>query len=207
MKNSRNYYTTSSNYEDHSTFGGEITIEDFSTCFPNKKRISNQIDGINLSETIKKEQNKKNEEKKYKNMTFEELKKLRLISNTNGRPTSSMTDEKWQKEFNLRKLFITPHPKEITEFGGMYSREYGIWNEETRGIYHGRTNWQEYCRYINDILRVVRSGQVDYCYFIYQIMDLAKFNFGNRELKTKYCDGYWEVWLESSSKVRLSHDS
>ena len=48
-------------------------------------------------------------------MTLEELRELRLISNTNGRPTSSMTDEKWQKEFNLRKIFITPHPKEITK--------------------------------------------------------------------------------------------
>lgn len=96
----RNYYT-SSNYVDHATYCGEITIEDFNTYSPNKKRISNQIDGMNLHETIKREQNKKNEEKKYKNMTLEELRELRLISNTNGRPTSSMTDEKWQKEFNL----------------------------------------------------------------------------------------------------------
>lgn len=192
--NTRNYYT-SSNHTDHARFGGEITIEDFNTYSPNKKRISNQIDGMNLHETIKKEQNKKNEEKKYKNMTFEELKELRLISNTNGRPTSSMTDEKWQKEFNLRKMFIAPYSKEVTKLGGKYSRESGMWNEETQGTYHGQTNWQEYCHYINDVLTTIRSGCTDYCYFIYQIMDLAKFNFGNRKLKTRYCDGYWEVWL------------
>ena len=72
MKETRNYYTTPSNYKTHTTFGGEITIEDFNTYSPNKKRISNQIDGMNLHETIKEKQNKKNEEKKYKNMTLEE---------------------------------------------------------------------------------------------------------------------------------------
>ena len=195
MKETRNYYTTPSNYKTHTTFGGEITIEDFNTYSPNKKRISNQIDGMNLHETIKEKQNKKNEEKKYKNMTLEELRELKLISNTNGRPTSSMTDEKWQKEFNLRKMFITPFSNSITKLGGKYSIESGMWNEETQGTYHGQTNWQEYCHYINDVLSTIRSGKKDYCYFIYQIMDLAKFNFGNKELKTRYCDGYWEVWL------------
>lgn len=193
MKETRKYYA-SNNHVDHSTFGGEITIEDFNTYSPNKKRISNQIDGMNLHETIKKKQNKGNEEKKYKNMTLEELKELRLISNTNGRPTSFMTDEKWQKEFNLRKMFITPHPKEIKKLKGKCSMESGMWNEEAQGKYDGCTSWQSYCSYINDILNNIRSGQVDYCYYIYQILDIAKFHYNT--LKTKYCNGYWEVWLE-----------
>lgn len=193
MKETRKYCAPS-NHVDHSTFGGEITIEDFNTYSPNKKRISNQIDGMNLHETIKEKQNKGNEEKKYKNMTLEELKELRLISNTNGRPTSFMTDEKWQKEFNLRKMFITPHPKEIKKLKGKCSMESGMWNEETQGKYDGCTSWQSYCSYINDILNNIRSGQVDYCYYIYQILDIAKFHYNT--LKTKYCNGYWEVWLE-----------
>lgn len=193
MKETRKY-CASNNHVDHSTFGGEITIEDFNTYSPNKKRISNQIDGMNLHETIKKKQNKGNEEKKYKNMTLEELKELRLISNTNGRPTSFMTDEKWQKEFNLRKMFITPHPKEIKKLKGKCSMESGMWNEEAQGKYDGCTSWQSYCSYINDILNNIRSGQVDYCYYIYQILDIAKFHYNT--LKTKYCNGYWEVWLE-----------
>ena len=53
MKETRNYYTTPSNYADHTTFSGEINIEDFNTYSPNKKRISNQIDANNLPETIK----------------------------------------------------------------------------------------------------------------------------------------------------------
>lgn len=188
------YYRTGSYKVDHTTFGGEIDIEDFNTYSPNKKRISNQIDAIKLPETIKNEQTKKDEEKKYQNMTLEEFRELRLISNTNGRPTSNMTNEKWQKEFNLRKMFITPHPKNVNKLKGQYSKESGTWNEETKGTYHGCTTWQSYCSYINDILNNIRSGQVDYCYYIYQILDLAKFHYN--DLKTKYRDGYWEVWLE-----------
>ena len=188
-----NYYA-SSNFADHTTFGGTITIEDFNTYSPNKKRISNQIDEMKLHDTIKNEQLKKDEEEKFKNMTLEELRELKLISNTNGRPISSMTDEKWQKEFNLRKLFITPHPKDIKKLKGQYSKESGYWNEETQGTYYGCTSWQSYCSYINDILSNIRAGQVDYCYYIYQILDLLKFHYNT--LRTRYCDEYWEVWLE-----------
>lgn len=175
---------------DYTTFGGEITIEDFSTTFPNKKRIPNQIDLINKTKQRK-------EDEKYKHMTLEELKEMRIVSNTNGRPSSTLTDEKWQKEFNVRKMFITPHSKNITKLKGKNSTESGRWDEEKQGLYYGQTNWQEYCSYINDILNNIRSGQVDYCYYIYQIMDLVKFHFDT--LRTKYCDGYWEVWLETNN--------
>ena len=184
----KTYYRTG-NYEvDHSTFGGEIEIEDFNTYFPNKKRISNQIEADNLQETIKN----KNKEKKYNNMTLEELRELRLISNTNGTPSSSMTDEKWQKELQIRKLFVTPAT--TVRMNGKYSQKPGTWNTEKYGEYSGATNWQEYCSFINDVLRNIRAGQVDYVYYIYHILDLLKFHY--EDLKTRYCDGYWEVWLD-----------
>lgn len=187
-------YRTKKYEENYSTFSGEIQIEDFNTYSPNKKRISNQIEAINFPETIKKKQIKKDKEEKYKNMTLEELKEMRIISNTNGRPDSNMTDERWQKEFNVRKLFITPNDKKHKRMGGKFSRESGTWNEEKDGEYLGMTNYQEYCSYINDVLKNIRAGQIDYCYFIYHIMDLLKFHYD--DLRTKYCDGYWEVWLE-----------
>ena len=191
-------YRTKKYEENYSTFSGEIQIEDFNTYSPNKKRISNQIEAINFPETIKKKQVKKDKEEKYKNMTLEELKEMRIISNTNGRPDSNMTDERWQKEFNVRKLFITPNDKKHKRMGGKFSRESGTWNEEKDGEYLGMTNYQEYCSYINDVLKNIRAGQIDYCYFIYHIMDLLKFHYD--DLRTKYCDGYWEVWLEKQGK-------
>ena len=187
-------YRTKKYEENYSTFSGEIQIEDFNTYSPNKKRINNQMEAINFPETIKKKQIKKDKEEKYKNMTLEELKEMRIISNTNGRPDSNMTDERWQKEFNVRKLFITPNDKKHKRMGGKFSRESGTWNEEKDGEYLGMTNYQEYCSYINDVLKNIRAGQIDYCYFIYHIMDLLKFHYD--DLRTKYCDGYWEVWLE-----------
>lgn len=177
----------------HNTFAGEITIEDFSTFSPNKKRI-NKYEAANKLQ--KELHNKKKQEEKYKTMTLEELKEMKLISNTNGRPSSTLTDEKWQKEFNVRKLFVKPVSKNITRFGqgNAMSEETRYWNEETMGIYHGATNWQDYCSFINDVLSNIRAGQVDYIYFIYQITDLLKFHYN--DLRTKYCNGYWEVWLD-----------
>lgn len=175
------------NYKtDTSAFGGIIELEDFSTVVPNKKRIGNQIAASEVSRQRK-------EKEKYKHMTLEEFREIRVVSNTNGRPRHNLTDEKWQKEFSVRKMFITPYSKNITRLAGKNSAESGRWNEETKGAYHGQTNWQAYCAYINDVLDNIRGGQVDYCYFIYQIMELAKFHFD--DLETKYKDGYWEVWL------------
>lgn len=185
------FYTQS-----HNTFAGEIDIADFSTESPNKKRIDKYAKADNLKKHLLKKEQKKREMKNYQSMTLEELKEMKLISNTNGRPTSTLTDEKWQKEFNIRKSFVEPVSKNITKLGQhmQYSKETGYWNEETMGTYHGSTNWQEYCSFINDVLRNIRAGQRDYCYYIYQIMDLSKFHYN--DLRTKYCDGYWEVWLE-----------
>ena len=178
--------------QNHNTFAGEIDIDDFSTETPNKKRINKYIEADNLEKTIIKKERQKKEMKNYQSMTLEELREMKLVSNTNGRPSSTLTNEKWQKEINIRKLFVAP--TNLKKMQGKYSKESGVWNVETQGEYHGITNWQSYCSYINDILSNIRAGQVDYCYYIYQIMDLLKFHYN--DLRTKYCDGYWEVWLE-----------
>lgn len=112
----------------------------------------------------------------------------------NGRPDASLTDKEWQNEFALRKLYITPYSKHVTKFGGKYSQGRKSWNSEFDGEYKGVTNWQQYCSYINSVLSAIRSGEHDYCYYKYQIMDLLKFHYDT--LRTRYCDGYWEVWLE-----------
>lgn len=188
--------TKTSYTQNHNTFAGEIDIDDFSTETPNKKRINKYIEADNLEKTIIEKEQQKKEMKNYQSMTLEELREMKLVSNTNGRPSSTLTDDKWQKELNIRKLFVKPVNKGITKLGQnmKHSKETGYWNEETMGTYHGTTNWQEYCSFINDVLRNIRAGQVDYCYYIYQIMDLLKFHYNN--LRTRYCDGYWEVWLE-----------
>lgn len=183
---------TSSIYKvDHSTFGGIIDIEDFSTNTSNRRRIKNQMNALTFQKSL---ENKRKTKEDYKNMTLEELKEMKIISNTDGRPTNNLTNEKWQKELNIRKLFVTPYKDGRTKkLTGKHYKESGQWNDEKKGSYDGCTNWQSYCTYINDVLKNIRAGQIDYCYFIYQIMDLLKFHF--EDLRTRYRDGYWEVWL------------
>lgn len=180
---------------DYTQYAGEIGVEDFNTSKPNKKRITNQIAANTLDLNLQEQVKKKQELEKYKKMTLEQLKYLKIISNTNGRPSSNMTDEKWQKEFDIRKLFITPYKDGHTKkLAVKYFSKKENWDEQTTDTCNNYTNWQSYCSYINDILKNIRSGQVDYCYFIYQIVDLLKFHYD--DLRTRFCDGYWEVWLE-----------
>lgn len=128
--------------------------------------------------------------------SLEELRELKMISNTNGRPNDLMTNEKWQKEFMIRRFLCKPFPSNIKKLKSKYSIENGTWNEETSGTYRGETNWQRYCSYINDVLKNIEHGEHDYCYFIYQIDDLLKFH--KDDLVTKYYkeDKYFEVWLK-----------
>lgn len=182
------YLTKKSNTESYS---GEINIEDFNTYTLNKKRINSYLDAKNFNSDCKK---KKEIQKMYKGMTLEELREEKLISNTDGRPSPTLTDEKWQTELAIRKLSIEPYPSTIKKFGGQHSKCYEICNNGVYYTYSGKTNYQQYCSFMNDVLKNIRSGQVDYCYFIYQIVDLLKFHY--TDLKTKYCDGYWEVWLD-----------
>ena len=182
----------------HSVFGGNIEIEDFNTSCPNKRRIQNQMEAVHLQQTLEKRKYRTEKEKKYKTMNLEQLKKMKVISNTDGRPAEHLTDETWQKEFDIRKLFITLYGRKVKKLGGRFSRESSGGTEENPRTYDGCTNWQSYCSFVNDILLNIRAGQVDYCYYIYQIMDLAKFHF--HDLKTRYCDGYWEVWLDSAKR-------
>jgi hypothetical protein len=195
----KEFYATVTYNTNHSTYGGEIEIEDFNTDKPNKNRISNQVNADELQNEMNQRKVDRDKEKQYKQMTLEELRAMKIISNTNGRPSSTLTDEKWQKEFNVRKLFVKPISpksgiKKMRCAKNRYSIESGTWNEELHGTYYGCTNWQQYCSYIDDVLKTIRSGQVDYCYYMNQIMDLLRFHY--EDLRTRYCDGYWEVWLE-----------
>lgn len=62
--------------------------------------------------------------------------------------------------------------------------------------YHGKTQYQSYCDFINDILKNIRSGGLDYCYYIYQIADLLRYE---PNLKSKWePDGYFLIWISNA---------
>lgn len=174
----------------HKNFSGVIEIDDFSTEKPNKKRIANQSKAVSFPDRLIT----KKRELDYASMSLDELRAQKIISNTDGRPTSTLTNEKWQREFRIRKKFVTPVDKKQRKMCGKHSFESRLSTQSADGTYFGMTNWQSYCQFINDILRNIRSGQVDYCYYIYQIMDLLRFH--RDTLQTRYYDGYWAIWLE-----------
>lgn len=125
-------------------------------------------------------------------MNLETLKQIRPTRISYGRPSPAMTDKEWQNQFATTRLYITPYPSSMTKMGGKFSR--GQQKRSEDGIYDGITNWQSYCSFINDVLNQIRLGKHDFVYFGYQVIELLKFHYNT--LRTKYCDGYWEVWLE-----------
>lgn len=125
-------------------------------------------------------------------MQLENIAGIKPSRITNGKPSSALTNKEWQEQFQIMKLYITPHKKSVSRMRGKFQRESGKQYADKQ--YDGITNRQSYCSFINDILKNIKAGSHDYCYFGYQIIDLLKFNYNN--LRTKYHDGYWEVWLE-----------
>ena len=136
------------------------------------------------------EEIKMNEKRVY-GFTLEDLKAMRKISNTEGRPSTGMTDARWQQEFAIRRMFVVPsEDKTLKRLGSIE----GYRGEECNA-YDGMTNWQSYCAFINNVISELQKGHHDYCYFMYQVIELERFFPGI--LMTKYVDGYWEVWVDA----------
>lgn len=97
------------------------------------------------------------------------------------------TNEQWQLDFEKLRSRAVPSdngrmivPREVSR--SQYQE------------YHGDTQYQYYCRFINDILSSIRRGRVDYCFYIYQIAELLRFE--RERLQA--------TWLEKERCFRLS---
>lgn len=129
-------------------------------------------------------------------MKFETLQQIKHEM-TSKKPITYGSDGEWQNKLHLLKILISPSlsDKQIT---GRFTREIGVWNEELNGIYDGATNWIQYCHYINDVLKQIRKGKRDYCYYTYQICDLLRFEYDNLNTQYNPKDKYIEVWLNKA---------
>lgn len=163
-------------------FGGEIDVEDFNTYFPNKKRINKYVRADQFYDDLLTSKKQQEEMEHYKHMTLEQLRQLGKISTSDEKPDEKLTDETWQEEFKIRKLFVKPTSQK--KLHGNYSKKSSC----------NFTNYQDYCWYINSVLDTIRDGDRDFCYFIYQVMELTRFH---SNLKTRYIPKQkcWEVWL------------
>lgn len=111
---------------------------------------------------------------------------MELVTETTGRPPENYTDLQWQQDFIRIKESINPSSLRKMKF----SRD----PNNPNYTYHGKTQYQYYCSFINNILSTIRNGESDYCYCIYQVAELLKYE--HDKLKTK--------WLEDCSCFELS---
>lgn len=89
------------------------------------------------------------------------------------------TNTEWEQYFKVLRLMINPCSE--TKMRSRYS--YSI-NNQYDGLYFqydGDTQWVQYCRFINSILSTIRRGKCDYCYYVYQIADLLRYEHDNLE--------------------------
>lgn len=67
--------------------------------------------------------------------------------------------------------------------------------------YSGETSYVYYCQFINNVLHTIRGtpnepARKDYCYFIYQIADLLRFEHDRLCVAWKPETECFEVWLD-----------
>lgn len=103
----------------------------------------------------------------------------------NDRPPKEYTNKEWLSDFENLKRTVIPAQED---------RMRVIPDTPSYGSYHGKTQYQNYCSFINNILRNIRRGEVDYCYYIYQIADLLKYEKERLEVQ----------WLQFERCFRIS---
>ena len=99
----------------------------------------------------------------------------------NDRPPKEYTNKEWLSDFENLKRTVIPAQED---------RMRVIPDTSSYGSYYGKTQYQNYCSFINNILRNIRRGEIDYCYYIYQIIDLLKFEkerLGVQWLQSERC--------------------
>lgn len=101
------------------------------------------------------------------------LEELRTINPSEKTIPKEMTDNEWQKYFSILKLVIHQSSEKRMKYS--YSVLVNGHYDNSYFIYSGDTQWQTYCKFINSVLVAIRNGEPDYCYHIYQISDLLRF--------------------------------
>lgn len=111
---------------------------------------------------------------------------MEIVNEKTGRPPKGYTNSQWQQDLIRIRKVVQPSP----------SNKMKIIPEPRnfQGTYHGKTQYQCYCGFINDILSDIRKGKSCYCYYIYQVAELLKYEY----------DGLQAAWLEEERCFKLS---
>jgi len=97
--------------------------------------------------------------------TLNDLKEINLNATT---LSENMTDSEWQDYFARMKMLVKPTNEKQMNLCPFHS----IYED---GVYKGDTQAIRYKQFINGILKAMRSGEVDYAFYIFQISDLLRY--------------------------------
>lgn len=111
------------------------------------------------------------------------------------RPPEHWTDTEWQEYYKVMYSNTQQSSQWTMKKRKCYTTVNGR-NIDEQSSYCGDTQYEKYCDFINDMLKTIRQGLVDYCYYIYQVADLLRFEHEN--LRTEYMqeEECFKVWLE-----------
>lgn len=125
-----------------------------------------------------------------KQFTLSDLKNIELsTAYKTAHPPEDMTNEIWQECFNRIAPLVEPSKEHwLNTVNTPVAKDSKIDNYKIT---------PEYRQFINSVLYSIRQGECDHCFYIYQIVDLLKFE---PKLKTTWISEYqcFEVWLELS---------
>lgn len=109
-----------------------------------------------------------------------------MVNKATSKPPTDYSDSQWQQDFIRIKKTIKPSDqnkmKVIPD------------TKSSSGVYYGKTQYQYYCDFINDILFNIRHGKCDYCFYIYQIAELLKYEYYRLQA----------VWLSNERCFKIS---
>ena len=112
---------------------------------------------------------------------------METINERTKKPPKDYSDSQWQQDFlrireiirpsSLNKMNVVAEPHNFAR------------------TYHGKTQYQYYCDFINNILSNLRRGKVDYCFYVYQISELLKYEHDTLQTEWLPSDGCFKLSL------------
>lgn len=125
-------------------------------------------------------------------MKLEELQKVSL---TAKQPEKDVNDKQWQDYFKVMKV-MTKQSNETRMSNKTTPILINGYGADEQFLYKGDTQWEIYVKFINDVLSNIRRGEFDYCFYIYQIAELLRFEHERLRTMWRPEDKCFQVWLE-----------
>lgn len=113
-----------------------------------------------------------------------------MVTQNTKNPPVNYTNNQWQSDFAILK-------SQIEQCDSALMPNIREASETVYQGYHGKTQYQRYCDFINSVLKNIRNGYIDYCFYIYQIAELLRYEHDNLEATWLEAEHCFRVFLEN----------